>query len=296
MGDLGYQSKAQESLYVCYNELDSYLNTLCEAITKPYSEYNDIGEFDINGERKQLNTSILQIENEFYSAIRPKRTAHPGETALSALQNRGVEYIEVRCLDINPFDPLGISKSQVRFIDTFLLYCALKDSPATSNDETRRLLENQKRVVNRGRDPELMLDDLNGGETPLQNWGKSLLNALKPVATLLDQVKDTQEHSQSLAEQLEKIQDPSKTPSAKVLNEVIANDASYPDFALSLSRKHTDHLANEPLAISLRERMSEIVEESIAEQKAMEEKSDGDFEGFIKNYYSQYDYCRDCSK
>ena len=43
-----------------------------------------------------------------------------------ALSRAGVEYIEVRCLDINPFEPLGISREQVHFLDTLKIAGAKK--------------------------------------------------------------------------------------------------------------------------------------------------------------------------
>ena len=134
MGDLGYQSIAQKSIFVCYNELNTYISTLGEAIHKPYPAYEKIGLRD-GDKYRQLNTAILQIENEFYSPIRPKRVTQKGETPLRALRERGVEYVEVRCIDVNPFHLLGIDAETMRFLDTFLLYCLIKDSPKFDDTE-----------------------------------------------------------------------------------------------------------------------------------------------------------------
>ncbi|MBT7963770.1 MAG: glutamate--cysteine ligase, partial [Porticoccaceae bacterium] len=97
MGDLGYQSDSQSSLTVSYNDLSQYTKTLQEALKKPYPDYEAIGLKSSKDSHKQLNTHLLQIENEFYSSIRPKRTTATGETPLHALAERGVEYVEVRC-------------------------------------------------------------------------------------------------------------------------------------------------------------------------------------------------------
>jgi glutamate--cysteine ligase len=130
MGDLGYQSKAQSSLVVCYNDLDQYVRTLRSALEQPYPAYDEIGLKDERGNYKQLNTALLQIENEFYSSIRPKRTAEMGETPIHALQDRGVEYIEVRCIDLNPLVPNGINAETIRFVDTF---CRIAQRPIIRN-------------------------------------------------------------------------------------------------------------------------------------------------------------------
>ena len=294
MSDLGYQSKAQESLYVCYNNVNSYMQSLCKAITKPYPEYETIGRKDADGNYKQLNDSILQIENEFYSSIRPKRTAYPGETALSALQRRGVEYIEVRCLDINPFTPYGVTEEQVRFLDTFLLYCALQNSPATDGEEARIILENQKSVVNYGRQPELKLNHWEKGEITLQEWGSHLLEGMEPIAKILDEVKGTNQHQKALSTQQAKLLDSALTPSAQVLQAMEENNQSYPEFALQISQKFHERLSKNPINKNTLERMEAIALESISEQKALEEGSTESFDQFIDNYYKQYNNC-DCS-
>ncbi|MDI5035886.1 hypothetical protein MJM43_28695, partial [Salmonella enterica subsp. enterica serovar Montevideo] len=40
-----------------------------------------------------------------------------------ALLRGGIEYIEVRSLDINPFSPIGVDEQQVRFLDLFMVWC-----------------------------------------------------------------------------------------------------------------------------------------------------------------------------
>jgi glutamate--cysteine ligase len=114
MGRLGYQSDAQSSLTVSYNSLADYGKSLYEALTTPYAPYEKIGLREGNGEYRQLATSLLQIENEFYGKIRPKRRIHPGERPLHALRERGVEYVEVRLMDLDPFSPIGITAATSR--------------------------------------------------------------------------------------------------------------------------------------------------------------------------------------
>jgi len=158
MGDLGYNSSAQKDLNVCYNSLDNYVETLRCAILRPHPAYRDIPRGQ-DGDYQQLSDSLLQIENEFYSPIRPKRVTRPGETPLTALRQRGIEYIEVRCVDVNPFSAVGIDAGQMRFLDTFLLYCLLDESPACNEQEQSTLSANLEAVVNRGRMPGLDVAD-----------------------------------------------------------------------------------------------------------------------------------------
>src|SRR6202000_1563090 len=118
----------QSALRPDYDPLPGSLAALPKAVSQPHPPYEAIGT-QRDGEWIQINTNVLQIENEFYSTIRPKRVTQPGARPLHALASRGVQYIEVRCLDIDPFQPTGISLETARFMDAYLLYCTLEDSP-----------------------------------------------------------------------------------------------------------------------------------------------------------------------
>lgn len=287
MGDLGYQSSAQSSLFVCYNALLTYTATLSSAIQTTYPAYQQLGSDQL----QQLNTSLLQIENEFYSPIRPKRTARAGETALTALCKRGVEYIEVRCLDLDPNEPSGISADTVRFIDTFLLYCLMLASPECDRNEFKNTSINQKRVVNEGRKAGLKLITPNGGELELKDWGLSIVNGMQPVAELLDRVHGTEgKYAAALQAANSKLNNPELTPSAQMLSH-IGHDVSYLDFGLTQAQKIANTLKELPLSELHQRRFSDASEESLALQRAEEEQPQEPFEEYLKAYYQQYQDC-----
>ncbi len=294
MGDLGYQSTAQESLYVCYDSKQSYVSSLCQAITRPHPEYEGIGLKDQHGNYLQLNTSLLQIENEFYNAIRPKRTTRPGETALAALVNRGVEYVEVRCLDINPFDPLGLTREQIYFLDTFLLYCALMPSPPSSPEESALILKNQKRAVNSGRQAGTELEHIYYGKVPLIEWGKDLLHALRPVATLLDNANHGSKHQASIELQWGKLIDSERTPSARLLRELKESGREFPSYILEQSHRHQEELKAMPIPEKEYIRFAELARKSLREQRTLEQNASPPFDEFLANYYQQYKNCKRC--
>lgn len=291
MGDLGYQSKAQESLYVCYNSLDSYVKTLGKAIATPYRPYEEIGVQDTEGNFKQLNTGLLQIENEFYSAIRPKRTAQKGETALTALCRRGVEYIEVRCLDIDPFSPTGVSAEQIRFLDTFLIFCALHESPYCGTGEFQNILNNQKVVVTEGRSPSVGLLTSEGATVPLRTWGQELLDALLPIAQLLDQVHGGETYQQAWTKQSEKIANPELTPSAKVLHELREQNLTFHQWAKRRAQANREYFLNQPLSPRQEKRYGDMAEESLALQAEEEKDQQMPFADYLRAYYEQYNIC-----
>ncbi|MEY2953139.1 MAG: hypothetical protein RLZZ401_1226, partial [Pseudomonadota bacterium] len=212
MGRLGYQSDAQASLAVSYNSLGGYGASLEEALTQPYPAYEKIGIQNIGGEYNQLATTLLQIENEFYGTIRPKRVIRSGERPLHALRERGVEYIEVRCMDLDPFEPLGIAAPTLRFLDIFLLHCLHSDSPPDTPAEIAELGRNQHHTAERGREPGLLLAR-RGNQVSLQAWGQELLTAFAPIAQALDAAHATADYSAALAQAQARLDDSRLTPS-----------------------------------------------------------------------------------
>ncbi len=282
MSDLGYQNNAQAGLTPCYNSLDSYLSSLRLAVSTPYPPYAEIGTKQ-NGEWVQLNTNVIQIENEYYSSIRPKRITYTGERPIQALMARGVQYVEVRCLDINPFLPLGIDLQEARFLDAFLLFCALQDSPPMAGEECRSCTDNFQRVVKEGRRPGLTLQR-HGQTIGLTEWAFELLDRINHTAELLDAAHGGQEHAQSLAVQRAKVAAPELTPSARVLAELRERGESFSQFALRYSRQHADYFRSQPLSVEDQARFEIMARESLEEQARLEAEPEVDFDTFVAAY------------
>ena len=205
-----------------------------------------------------------------------------------ALHRRGVEYIEVRCLDVNPFSPLGITEQQACFLDIFLLYCALADSPKSNMEEGLMIQRNQKRVVNEGRKPGLKLEHFEHGQIELDAWLCDLMSALAPVADLLDNAYGSERYSAALAEQLSVSKDFSLTPSAKLLKK-LESAASYRALTLEMSASNTEQLRATNLNNWVLNRFQTIAAESLAKQAEIEAACDDDFDAFLENYFKQYE-------
>jgi len=285
MSDLGYQNNAQDGLVPPYNNLMEYMRSLSIAVRKPYPAYEKIGT-KINGEWVQINTNVLQIENEFYATIRPKRVISTGERPIEALCARGVQYVEVRCMDVNPFDPLGINLETSRFLDAFLLFCALNESPLTNVAEGQENSENFALTVKEGRRPGLMLKR-GDNEVSLQAWGLELLEKITPVAALLDKERGDTAHAQSLQVQREKLLNSDLTPSAQVLRAIHAESGSFAQFALKQSTLLAEQFRARPPSTEEVAYFEELAKTSIAEQEAMEASQSGTFEEFITDYRSR---------
>ncbi len=286
MGDLGYNSEAQKALNVCYNSLENYVTTLSSAIVQPHAAYRGFPTGQ-NGDFQQLNDSLLQIENEFYSPIRPKRVARSGETPLCALVRGGIEYIEVRCVDISPFSAVGLDAAQMRFLDTFLLYCLLQESPDCDDEEQHRQDANLDAVVNTGRQPGLQLNN-SGKDVPMTQWAQQLLKAMQPIAALLDQAHQSSDYSASLQDQLAKVADAALTPSARVLREM--RDRSLPFFRLAMaySEQWAEYFRARALPSEVQAAFENETALSIQAQNAVEESDDISFEQYLHNFFAQY--------
>jgi glutamate--cysteine ligase len=286
MGDLGYQSNAQENLRICYNRLESYVDTLKNAILNPHPDYERLG-VKVDGEYRQLSAGLLQIENEFYSPIRPKRVAKRGETALTALASNGCEYIEVRCIDLNPFLPVGIDVELMRFVDAFLLFCLCSESPACDDDGRAELIANNKIVVNEGRRPGVMLQR-DGESIELRRWADELLDEIEQTARLLDSAHDVDAHGASVARQRRKVADPELTPSAHVLRELRGGGLSFTEFALKKSAEHAAAFRDDPLPAKLQAEFVEMAERSLQAQKEIEAQDRQPFDDYLEHYFDQY--------
>ncbi len=285
MGRLGYQSEAQAALAVSYNSLESYARSLHGALTEPYPPYAAIGIRDGN-EYRQLTTSLLQIENEFYGAIRPKRPIRPGERPLHALRERGVEYVEVRCLDLDPFCAIGISAEVIRFLDVFLLHCLLSDSPPDTPDEIAAMSVNQQRIAENGRDPALQLCRA-GGEIPRGLWGGELLRACEPVAAALDAAHRGSAYADALSAAAAALANPALTPSARLLQAMAQHhDHSYFHFVQAQSVRHGRHLRTLPLAAEVAARYRRMTEQSVEVQRQIEAQDTIPFEAYRQQYLS----------
>lgn len=282
MGDLGYRSDAQKSLFICYNDLPSYVESLSSAMQTPYEAYQNIGQ-SADGEPLQMNSNLLQLENEFYSTIRPKRIAEPGERPLSALLRGGIEYVEVRALDLDPFDPVGISAGQSRFMDAFLLYCLLSDSPDCNPAEQQEIGNNLEAVVSNGRDPDLELN-WRGQPVKLSEWAGKLLSDITHAAVLLDETQSTNSHTASLARQKEKVRNPDLTPSGKLLNGMRKAEKSFYRYAMELSLEHRRNLSSGTINSKDLARLEAASSVSIERQKEIEAADSQGFDEFLAEW------------
>jgi glutamate--cysteine ligase len=283
MGRLGYQSDAQTSLRVSYNNLDDYTASLYDALTEPYAPYEKIGIRD-GDDYRQLSTTLLQIENEFYSSVRPKRRIKRGERPLHALRERGVEYVEVRLMDLDPFAPIGITPVTCRFLDVFLVHCLASESPPDTPNEILEIRRNQQTVAVRGREPGIKLERF-GASTTFARWAKEIIDACHPLAARMDALAGGSAHAEACEEMAKRVADPDITPSARVLHAMARNhDNSYARFVLVESTLHKAMLQHLELPREVRDQFGRLAAESLQKQREIEAADQADFETFRQRY------------
>jgi glutamate--cysteine ligase len=283
MSDLGYRNRNQAGLSVSVNSLDEYVRDLSRAITTRHEPYEKLG-VQVNGEYRQLNANILQIENEYYSFIRPKRVARSGERPTKALRRAGVEYVEVRALDVSAFDPVGVNQNKLRFLEVFLALCLMKDSPPIGESEQEILDANHVTVARRGREPGLLLRR-DGRVVEMQTWARELIDSMQGIAEVLDQGDASRPHAAALAVQAAKIDNVALTPSARMLAELESTGESFFDLGLRMSRLHKEYfLALYPPNVDRQAEFQAEAVESLRAQDAVERSDKLSFEQYLAEY------------
>lgn len=286
MSDFGYTNRREKNtgLAILYNSLDEYLDSLHWATTTSYPDYERIG-IVVDGEYRQLNTYILQIENEYYSSMRPKQVQRGDETPSMALKRRGVEYVELRSLDVNPYDPTGLNVSQLGFLEAFLLYCLFLESPPISHEERREIDENQLNTALSGRNRKLKLQR-QGSPVALKCWAEEILDGMAGICEILDKDR-SHAYTQALDKQKAVLSDPDLTPSARILAEMHATQEGFFAFAKRQSAHHQSHFAQLPLDPQRIRFFEEQSRQSWRRQRTLEAQDTLSFEAYLQRYLAQ---------
>jgi glutamate--cysteine ligase len=286
MSDLGYRNKSQSGVRISLNSREEYVRDLTRLISTPHPEYQRAGVKDEQGEWQQLNTNVLQIENEYYSFIRPKRVARSGERPTKALNRAGVEYVEMRSLDVSAFDPVGVNQNKLRFLEAFAALCVMKQSDSLSADELDAYGANHVTVARQGREPGLLLGD-HGRGVALATWGRVLLDEMQGICELLDHGDPQRPYTAALEAQKQKFDDVSKTPSARLLKEMRDEAEGYFDLALRVSKTHKAYfLELHPPNAERLDGFQRLAVDSLAEQERIEVADRAGFDAFVAAYFA----------
>ncbi len=285
MSDIGYKSNNQASLAISYNNLTDYVDSLTAAISTPYPEYEKIG-VKIGNQYQQLNSNILQIENEFYSTVRPKQITESGERPTLALKRRGVEYIEIRSLDLDVFNPLGIAEHTARFVEAFLLSCLFQDSPLQGKHEQHINNQNQLLTANFGRRANLQLNN-HSDFTSLTQWAMQILDTMQPICVALDIDDAQQPYQRALDQQRLAVENPDLTPSARILAQMREHQQCFKQFGISASAVHEAYFKQRQLSGEQWQKLTDMARLSHQQQQTIEANDTLSLDDFLARYFAQ---------
>lgn len=286
MGRLGYQNSAQRQLGIHYNSLSGYLSGIQRAIRTPYPPFTALGLDNEAGEPIQINDHVLQIENEYYSLIRPKQVPESGESPAQALKNRGVAYVELRAVDLNPYSDIGIDLTTACFLEVAGLYALLQESPAIMPDEQLLIEQNQAVVVEEGRRTNLSIQTLTG-ETSFKEWAGTHLQAMLDIAVALDTAHGEQIYQQAIQTMLARLDDVEHTFSAQVLQGTTAAGGSW-HFGHALAKDYAKQQQAHVLSASQQDYFEQCAQQSWQSQLALEQADHGSFKDYLTAYRMQY--------
>ncbi len=281
MGDIGYQNLREDEAGVKanYNSLSHYIHSLKSGMQTPCREYEAIG-IKTQGEHQQLNTNILQIENEYYASVRPKPLVLDDKKPLDALKDQGIGYIELRSLDINPFLPLGIDQTQIYFLEVFMLFCLLETSSAISSREQFDIDNNDRLVAHEGRKPGLNLTH-KGQTIALEKLGSDIMNKIYLCAELLGE-----EYQTAVKLMTRRIDNADLTPSAMTLSEMKNRNQGFFDYINALSKQHRRDFLTKDVDADHFNYLDQQAKASCQRQIEIEQADNLSFDEYLVHYFS----------
>lgn len=285
MSDIGYKNDSQSNIDISYNNLDEYVEKLTEATNSPFPAYESIGIKDGNDNYKQLNANILQIENEYYSNVRPKQIAHSGERPSTALKERGIRYVELRSVDLGSFNPSGTSEEQLYFLEAFMIFCMLADSPSLSAAEKKCVDKNLTLAASHGRTDDLLLHRCQD-RISLKNWGIEICEQMEALCETLDADDKQKPYSSSLTVQMAKFNDVSLTPSAQILQTMEVEELPFFKFALKKSLEHQKYFNQLSLSRKQQDFLDQASSKSLRDLQQIEESDTLSFDEYLKAYFT----------
>jgi len=280
MSDFGYCNARRNKFQISMNSLQEYISDLRKATSTPFNEFLAIDK--ANTKHEQINGNQLQIDDEYYAAARAKSKIISHQTTTSKLETSGIDFIELRSLDLNPYSRIGIDEETVFFVETLLIYCFTKQSPYFTDQEIRNISHNDSLVAKNGRKPNLCLLN-NGKKTSLKEWGQQILDDLLPIAAALD--SDKQQYTYAVNNNMKRINDPNLTLSGRFLDDILSKNMSFIDFGNSIGEANKSDFLNTKKTKNNNWEL--IAKESLAslnQQKILESNETESFEAFIQHY------------
>ena len=199
-------------------------------LEKLYPRYDRLEHFleDVKG---YINDGKLSEAKELYTQIRLKPVDR--DNYLESLYSDGIEYVEVRSIDINPFEKSGISRQDAEFVHLFMVYLLLLEEDESDVKWQEDALYNEEIVAENGFDNSIRLLR-NGEKIGLRDWADEILAGMDEMNTTLNLEKD-----ELIRVIRDRVEDEGKT-CAKQLEQIVENRGFIPSqLSIAVHNKDT---------------------------------------------------------
>ena len=209
----------------------SFRNASCgyKNLKELYPSYASVEEFarDVN---RFIDNGDLSEAKELYTQIRLK-PKDPSDM-LNSLVNDGIEYVEIRTLDINPFYKCGLVRHDMNFLHLFLIYMFIKDESDYVDWQREAKINEENTAEAAYVDSMRLLRD--GEEVTLKSWAAEIINEMYGMCEVFGI-----DESHTLSLMLNRIADPELTYGKRLLRLIEENGYINTHIELSKNNKQT---------------------------------------------------------
>ena len=201
-----------------------------------YVSYNSIGEYASDIKNLVKDKEIQSIK-EYYNPIRLKSLG--SEDMLESLLHKGIDYLEVRLLDLDPLSIQGVSKETLYLVHLFMIYTLLKENKEITYKDQEEFFKNHDMVALKGRNEEAVIHE-NGVPVLLKDKGREILSEMDEIVEIL--FSNNEEFKNVIKRALEKINNPHDTISEKLIKDI--KEEGYINFHMRLAKEYLNNFKN----------------------------------------------------
>ncbi|EOU1610070.1 bifunctional glutamate--cysteine ligase GshA/glutathione synthetase GshB [Clostridium perfringens] len=201
-----------------------------------YVSYNSIEEYASDIKNLVKDKEIQSIK-EYYNPIRLKSLG--SEDMLESLLHKGIDYLEVRLLDLDPLSIQGVSKETLYLVHLFMIYTLLKENKEITYKDQEEFFKNHDMVALKGRNEEVVIHE-NGVPVLLKDKGREILSEMDEIVEIL--FSNNEEFKNVIKRALEKINNPHDTISEKLIKDI--KEEGYINFHMRLAKEYLNNFKN----------------------------------------------------
>ena len=160
----------------------SFRNSSCgyKNLKELYPSYDSVDDFvcDVKG---FIENGDLSEAKELYTQIRLK-PKYP-QDMLNSLKNDGIEYVEIRTLDINPFYKCGLVRHDMNFLHLLLIYSLIKNESGYADWQKEAKFNEERTAECAYVESMRLLRD--GKKVTLKSWAADIINEMYGMCEVL---------------------------------------------------------------------------------------------------------------